>query len=110
YFNVSPGSTRLSLSTSLNNASVLVAVTVGAIRFAIAGLVANERFGVDAVDSFAEFFVCSALIWGFHNHPELRDSTEMAKPTAAKTLTIAINRGRDLTFLILEKLRLKRFR
>jgi hypothetical protein len=57
YFNVSPGSALPSISTSVNNESVLVAVTVGdaAKGMAIGTLLSTDRFGFNTAGVVSDF-------------------------------------------------------
>ena len=101
YFNVSPGSALPSISTSVNNESTFVAVTVGA-KTGASG--ANERFALDTFAGEVDVFATSgALGWtvlgcDFHNHPGLLDSTEMEKATAAVMAIPAMISGATRSF------------
>jgi len=77
------------MSTSVNSASVLVAVTVGA-----SGVAGSKGFAEFNATELGEFFVTLASLWGAvdsarRNHPPLLDSTETEKATAANRATEA---------------------
>src|SRR6185369_18046701 len=101
YFSVSPGSALPSTSTSVNNESCLVAVTVGA-KGARVALVPTECLEFTAVGA-AEFFAGSGLPLGtggcvFDNHLPLLDSTDTVRATAASRPIPTSRNGVDLLF------------
>ena len=97
YFSVSPGSAFVSPSTSVNNESTFVAVTVGANRLS-AELFTADRFEVVETEFDVELFGTPSLFWTvldifWRMRPELRDSTETENAIAASMQTPAIKRG-----------------